>query len=334
MPKKINQPSTKGVSSGIKAYTGSYLKGRTTAEIFLKLDQKRVLFGAPEFCTPTEFCLIFGKTQKLIEGAKKKGLIIYKGTGEDDYLINLEKTWKVMEEYFQEQQPEHYMEQASEISDTHRKVDIEVNVDPKDVDKFKINQIRPDELEYLRERWSLIAGEDVPMPNLQERVVKRLLWNLRGLHVTKMLLDGMPNESILMHMMDQWLLSYKQSKRIILQIEKSIGKSVDQSKRLMVGKAYMRYERLYYKAFKRDDIRTAAVINKQICDLFGIDMMAKEMKESGESAEDGHLAVLHAIESSQGQTPALPPPDELEDDEEDDTDKKIQDIAEGVGDDD
>ena len=73
-------------------------------------------------------------------------------------------------------------------------------------------------------------------------------------------------------------------------------RSLDKSKGLLISKAYLRYERLYSKAMTSHDIRAATVINKEIINMFGIDIAAKKLLAEG-SEDDGHLALLKAIEA-------------------------------------
>jgi len=318
----------------VAKYTRKYLEGRNTSEIFLRLNEGRLFLGTSKYCTREEFCDMICREKRVLEDAITRDLVVFNTPEDMDSLIDVKRTYDKMRAYFIDMsnkmaRKKEIDKNINNMKSKHNSVAISVHVDPEDVDKIKTPITRPDEMKELERKWVLIAGDKVKMPNLQDRMVKRLLWNLRGLEITKMLLDGKPNESILIHMMDQWMLSFKQSKQIILRIEKSISKSVDKSKSLMVGTAYMRYERIYYKLFSAKDYKSAAVVNKQIVELFGIDVMAKEMKESGESAEDGHLAILDAIEKGQKQE-AIPPPEETKAEEPSETEELLEALEPGA----
>ena len=289
-----------------KPYPIEYLRTLDIKQTFL-LEKERVFNNIPDFASYRLFASKLGKASIIFTRASKKGLLV-KGLNEDGReRIDTNKTWDKMSEYYKMKRADQVKNNRNAIkcdpdiaTGEHKGVGITVQMKTKKADLREITRsVHPDEMDALAKRWEQITGKD-ELPELDRRAVTRVLWNLRALQITNFLLDAMPYAAILMHMMNKWDLSYRESKRMISMVEKSMIRSLDKDMGSLVSKAYMRYERLFSKAMKSNRIRTATVINKEIINLFGIDIAAKRMLNDGGDEEDGHLALLKAIEAEGG----------------------------------
>ena len=271
------------------------------------LDPDILLDGVPELLSMRKFAAVFYVDPMYIVRANKKGLVVMRNNSHKVLRIDTRKTLEKMAKHYNEEIEKSEVKDLENKFRTDRSVKsitknkrdfVQVSVGPK---TFVLDKMLPkasdEEMLDLEEKWKQLTGDE-KMPDLQKHQVTKLLWNLRYMKITNMLLDAYPAIKISTMMMAEWGMTWKQAKRILSIVETDIIRSVEKRKGFLVGQAYRRYEKLFNEAMLSNDVRTATVINKEIISLYGIDKMAAEMLESKASEEDGHMSILAQIEAA------------------------------------
>lgn len=92
----------------------------------------------------------------------------------------------------------------------------------------------------------------------------------RVLTVYQMILQGLSRQDILQYSSKNWFVSNRTVDTYIKRATIEIGEVSDDEKASAFGNAIKRLNAIYYKAMKKDDLRTAITAQREISELYGL----------------------------------------------------------------
>lgn len=86
--------------------------------------------------------------------------------------------------------------------------------------------------------------------------------------VYQMLLQGLGKQEIVRYCADKWKVGVRTTEKYIHRATIELGHVSNEERQSALGSAVKRLNSIYYKAMKKDDLKTAIVAQKEINDLF------------------------------------------------------------------